>query len=57
MLQEVINMINITAHEEMMATHGNLEKTIATHGNHEETIVTHGNLEETIADEDLQLFD
>ncbi len=46
-LQEVIDMIDITAFEETMATHGNLEETMA----------THGNLEETMADEDLQLFD
>jgi len=28
-LQEVIDMIDITASEEMMATHGSLEKTLA----------------------------
>ena len=42
-LQEVIDMIDITAYEEMMATDGNHEETIATNGNHEETM----------ADEDL----
>ncbi len=46
-LQEVIDMIDITAPEETMATDGSHEETIATDGNHEETM----------ADEDLQWFD
>src|SRR6266545_1869934 len=66
-LQEVIDMIDITApeetmatvgnHEETMATDGSHEETLATVGNHEETLATVGNHEETMADEDLQWFD
>ncbi len=37
-LQEVIDMIDITAPEKTMATHGSLEETMATHGSPEETM-------------------
>ena len=66
-LQEVIDMINITAPEETLATVGNYEetlatvgspeKTLATVGSHEETLTTIGSHEETMADEDLQWSD
>ncbi len=42
-LQEVIDMIDITAPEE----------TLASNGSHEETMAHDGNHEETMADEDL----
>ena len=46
-LQEVIDMIDITAQEETMATDGSHEEMMATDDSHKETI----------ADEDLQWFD
>ena len=56
-LQEVIDMIDISAQEETMADHGRPEKTMVDHGEPEETMADHGRPEETMADEDLQWFD
>ncbi len=56
-LQEVIDMINITAQEETIATDGSHEETMATDDSHEETMATDGSHEETMATEDLQWFD
>ncbi len=49
MLQEVINMIDITAPEEMLATIGSHEEMLATVGSHEETLATDSSHEETLA--------
>ncbi len=46
-LQEVIDMIDITIQEEIIADYGRLEEMIA----------DHGRLEETMADDELQWFD
>src|SRR6266542_1899451 len=51
-LQEVINMIDITAQEKTMATDGSHEETLATDGSHEETLATDGSHEETLATDD-----
>ena len=51
-LQEVIDMINITAQEETMATDGSHEETLATDGSYEEMLATDGSHEETLATDD-----
>ena len=52
-LQEVIDMINITAQEETIADNGRPEETMADHGRPEEMMADHGKSEETIADYEL----
>src|SRR6266498_5234595 len=48
-LQEVINMIDITAHEETMAHDGSHEETMAHDGSHEEMMAHDGSHEEMMA--------
>ncbi len=50
-LQEVIDMINITAQEETIADNGRPEETMADHGRPEETIADHGRPEKTMAND------
>ncbi len=56
-IQEVIDMIDITAPEETLASVGSHEEMLASVGSHEETLASVGNHEKTMADEDLQWFD
>ena len=53
-LQEVIGMIDSTAHEETMAHDGSHEETMAHDGSHEETIAHDGSHEETMAHDGSQ---
>ncbi len=48
-LQEVIDMIDITAHEETMAHDGSHEETMAHDGSHEEMMAHDGSHEEMMA--------
>ncbi len=52
-LQEVIDMIDITAHEETMAHDGSHEETMAHDSSHEEMMAHDDSHEEMIAHEDV----
>ncbi len=56
-LQEVIDMINITAHEETITDNVKHEETMIDNVRHEEMMTEDVRHEETMADEDLQQFD
>src|SRR6266511_1613321 len=56
-LQEVINMIDITASEETMAADGSPKETMVADASPKDMMAADGSPKELIADENLQWFD